>query len=253
MRNVYDRLYHISVRPADNEMFDAWLTGEQGLTFLRENVREREFVVYAGLGGHTFMHAVLAPAAGLVPPDIDDLLSWNFNLSSSWSTVYGASIPDRVSVLPLLHDTGSKSLEGGEQLVFYRSFEGYVGKQHYYEVLQKFLHISGLHYVPERNAYCRLDKHGDLEDVVRIVEVEPGGDGPHGTIITIFRDILDEYASLTGTAIIRMFDFTLYGRNFGGWPNGGEEERIVEGDIFYRSRIHPGYGSYIRGCQIVLP
>ena len=39
--------------------------------------------LYAGLM-HTFMHAILVPVELVDPPDIEDLMAWNYDASSSW-------------------------------------------------------------------------------------------------------------------------------------------------------------------------
>jgi len=157
-----------------------------------------------------------------------------------------------VSIVPPLDSSGSKTLDGGEQLVFGRSFEGRVGSKGYYEVLQKFTHVFGLHFLESRNAYCRLDKHGDIEDVIRIVEIPARGTEYGGTIITFDHALLDEYMVLTDSTIVRMFDFTRYrDSRFSGWSDAQKLEYTNEPDLFYRSHVEPGYASYMRGCQIV--
>jgi len=87
------------------------------------------------------------------------------------------SEPRAVWISPPLDHTGSKTLNQGEQLVFSRNFDGRFGKKSYYEILQKFTHLFGLHYMDERHAYCRLDERGDVEDVIRIVELPGKGGG----------------------------------------------------------------------------
>jgi hypothetical protein len=64
---------------------------------------------------------------------------------------------------------------GGRALDILRSFEGLIGDKAYIEVLQRFIQIFDLHLVPERNAWCRLDKHGDIEEVIRSVRVPEKG------------------------------------------------------------------------------
>ena len=135
--------------------------------------------------------------------------------------------------------------------MFARDFDGHPGKKSYYEVLQKFTHVFELHYMEERYAYCRLDKHGDVEDVIRIIEI-PGKGEEFGTNIVAFnRDLLDEYLVLTDSVIVRTFDFTRYqpGR-FSGWAT--HDRRFEsEGDMAYNHHIEPGYASYLRGIQLV--
>jgi hypothetical protein len=95
------------------------------------------------------------------------------------------------------------------------------GEKHYIELLQKFAHIFGLHFVPERSAYCRFNEHGDIEDVVSIVRVDDNsGRYRGGWIVTVDRAVLDEYMALTDTTIVRMFDIARFKpKQFGGWSH----------------------------------
>jgi hypothetical protein len=136
--------------------------------------------------------------------------------------------------------------------VFARSFEGRVGDKWYYEVIQKFTQVFDLHFLESRNAYCRLDKRGDIEDVIRIVEIPTRGTEYGGTIITFNRALLDEYLVLTDSVIVRMFDITRYRiSHFGGWSDPHNLQYTNDPDLFYRSHVEPGHASYMRGCQIV--
>jgi hypothetical protein len=132
-------------------------------------------VVYATIQ-HAFMHAIAVPMSLVNPPNVEDLMLWNCTATSSWGVCTTFSEPRSISISPPLDHTGSKTLDQGEQLVFSRRFEGRVGRKNYYEVLQKFVHLFDLHFLDERNAYCRIDKHGDIEEVIRIVNVsQPRG------------------------------------------------------------------------------
>ena len=115
-----------------------------------------------------------SPANLVDPPDTEDLLRWNCNADSSWGISHGG---DRRSIWisPPLEYTGSDTIDKGEQFVFNRFFAGRLGDKNYFEVCQKFVHLSDLHFVPERNAYCRLDDHGDIDEVVRIVTFSEQG------------------------------------------------------------------------------
>ncbi|HXN50826.1 MAG TPA: hypothetical protein VN943_02740 [Candidatus Acidoferrum sp.] len=247
------RLIHISKTPSDKAEFESWLKMDDAVAFLKDNTHQNEFVVYASTEC-MFMHAVLVPSASLNPPNVEDLMRWGHNPYSSWgiSVSFSGGKPGAVSVVPPLDGTGTKTLEGGEQLVFGRDFEGRVGNKNYYEVLQKFTHLFGLHFLESRSAYCRLDKHGDIEDVIRIIEIPGRGTEYGGTIITFRRDLLDEYMVLTDSTIVRMFDVTRIPHlQFGGWSDSHEVESTEEPDLFYRSHVEPGHASYMRGCQIV--
>lgn len=253
MKNVEERLRELSTAPTQKDAFDAWLAQEDALGFLYDNAEEQEFVVYAGLT-HTFMHAVFVPEALVDPPDVEDLMEWNCNASFSWGVSITYSEPPKISILPPLEHTGSRTLNAGEQLVFARHFEGHFGDRSYIEVLQKFIHISDLHFLPNRNSYCRIDKHGDVEEAVRITNVLEKGDDFGGTIVTFDRRLLDEYMALTNAVIVRTFDFTRYRPSqFGGWSHPPEPKHVTEDDVFFRAVIEPGHASFMRGCQVVRP
>lgn len=248
MNDVLKKIRDLSVAPHDPEKFKRWLGQDDALLFLEENASEDEIVVYAGLP-HTFIHGVLVPKAVITPAGIEDLLSWNCNPFSSWSVVSSAS---EGWIAPPLSGSGSKGLAKGEQLVFVRSFEGVPERRHYIEILQKLVHVSGIHHMPERNAWCRLDRRGDIEDVVREAEIAPDGDEHRGTVVLIRRDILEEYAGLTDAVLVRMFDFTRFRpRQFGGWHNPVREERRAVGTGVYYHYCVEGHASYGRGVQIV--
>jgi hypothetical protein len=152
-----------------------------------------------------------------------------------------------------MHGCGSRTIAAGEQLLFMRTFEGYEHKGTYVEILQKLLHVFGLHFLEERNAYCRLDERGDLQDVIAINKFDDvPGDYRGGTVVTIKRDVLDEYMAVTNTSVVRMFDLTrLRLKKFDGWSDGGNADERADGDLYYRIHIEPGHASYMRGVQIV--
>ena len=252
MADVIKRLIDISRAPSEKEAFESWLKLDDGVAFLKDNALENEFVMYA-VNECAFVHAVLVPSASVNPPNIEDLMKWGHNPYSSWGVMVTFREPASVSIVPPLYDTGSKTLDSGEQLVFARSFEGRIGDKNYYEVLQKFTHLFGLHFLESRSAYCRLDKHGDIEDVIRIVEIPARGTAFGGTVITFNRAVLDEYLVLTDSAIVRTFDFTRFrSSHFGGWSDSHEVQSVNDLALFYRSHIEPGHASYMRGCQIVV-
>src|ERR1043165_4340731 len=127
MNRVVNELARISTPPEKDADFNSWLELADAFQFLKDNLSSEEFVVYAGLA-HTFIHAIPVPASLLDPPDIEDLMSWNFNASSSWGISYTYS-PPSVSIAPPLENTGSKTIDKGEQLVFARYFEGRIGNK----------------------------------------------------------------------------------------------------------------------------
>jgi hypothetical protein len=248
-------LVKLSTEPCEGAAFESWLELKDAIAFLEKNSRDNEFVVYAGMHG-VFIHGIAAPAALLAPPDVADLMSWNCNASSEWGI--SCSYRDRdlpwAEIVPPLDGTGSRTLDQGEQLVFARHFSGRIGEKAYCEVLQEVVQVSNLHFLEERNAYCRIDKHGDIEEAIRITRIPAQGEAFGASIVTFEREVLDQYLALTDSVLVRTFDFTRYKSSaFDGWSESGNDSHVVTDDLFYRMRVDPGHAGYIRGCQIVRP
>ena len=251
--DVVTTLNRISEPPDAEEAYATWLEMSDAVAFLRENCHENEFLIYA-TNRSSFIHSVLVPSSLLSPPDYDDLSNWNCNPTSSWGIDVRYSEPRDVWIAPPLNHSGSRTLDAGEQLVFHRSFEGLHGKKTYFEILQKFLHVFDLHFVEERASYCRLDRHGDLEDLIRIVEVPGKGDGSGSNSVVINRELLDDYLVLTQSVIVRMFDFTRYRPGkFDGWRDRQFSDCGVHEDLWYRAHVEAGYASFLRGFHLVHP
>src|SRR5713101_1784462 len=232
MADTIKRLIDISDAPSEKEAFDAWLK--------MDDAQEGEFVVYASLPC-MYLHSVLVPTSSVSPPDVEDLMKWSCNAGSSWGIETTSSKPPSICILPPLDHTGTKSLDGGEQLVFIRSFEGRLGEKGYCEILQKFTHVFDLHFLEARNAYCRLDRHGDIEEMIRIVEIPAKGDGFGGTIVTFNHRLLDDYLTLTDSTVVRTFGITRYRpSHFGGWSELTETQYTTDPALFYRSHVEPG-------------
>jgi hypothetical protein len=143
-----------------------------------------------------------------------------------------------------------KSLLDGEKLVFSRSFYGVQKGQRTIELSQKLVHALDLHFVPERNAYCRLDLHGDIEDVIRVIRTDLRAGRESLTAVTIFARDISTYMTLAGMAMVCFFDFTRFKPgNFNGW---GDHPRIDQKapDLFYHGGI-VGNASYVNGRMIV--
>jgi hypothetical protein len=225
---------------------------EDAIAFLNENITSEEFVAYAAFDG-SFIHALLAPTSLVVNPDREDLLQWQNNAYAQWGIAYEYS-PTGSLIEPPPRGTGSITLDKGKQLIFARSFQGRIGEKHYCEILQEFVHVFDLHLLEERSAYCRLDKRGDIEDMIRVIKIAGSDTASSGTIVTFKRSLLDEYLAIADLAIVRTFDFTRCKPNqFAGWRPGIDSKNTTDNDLFYRMHIEPGCASYMRGCQIAFP
>ncbi len=219
--NIAD-LMAISQTPATGEA--EWLVAaEDSVAFLKENTQSEEVLIYAS-GPATLIHAVLAPLKQVTPADQEDLTRAFVQTDESWAIQksYGGGEGHLVYLEAPLRS--GKSLAGGEKLVFRRSFDGVQKGESPIELSQKLVHALGLHFVSERNAYCRLDDRGDIEDVIRVIRTDLGPGRESLTAVTILAKELFTYMTLTDMAIVYFFDFTRFkSGSFNGW---GDHPRI---------------------------
>lgn len=231
--------------------YKAWIGQADFLAFLRDERQCEEVVLYAGLT-HCFLYGIAVPNSAIEPINVDDILGWSCNPYSSWGVCSGyrdGSADEGMWVEPPLACCGSKTLAQGEQFLFIREFDGHRDELTYVELSQKAAHLLGLHHMPERKAYCRLDENGDLEDVVKISEFADG------RIVTIKREDLDILLTMLKSSFVLLFDSTRFEPSgFNGWDDSPEElVHLPEESLFYRGRTNPGRESYMRGFQITAP
>jgi hypothetical protein len=180
-------------------------------------------------------------------------LNWNGNPYSSWGVCTRYKPKKRMEIEAPLWGIGSKAISAGEQLMFIREFDGFRSSRTYIELLQKFVHISDIHFVRERSAWCTLNEHGDLVDMARIVELARAETTRGGRAVIVNRRLLDRYAVMTGAVLVRMFDLTHFTpSSFSGWASPREETIVERDGLRYRQWIQPD-ASYVRGVQIVPP
>ncbi|MCW8088246.1 hypothetical protein OF850_21880 [Roseococcus sp. MDT2-1-1] len=194
---------------------------------------------------------MLAPAKNFNPPVFEDLERMHFTTDRTWIIEHssGGGQPDRVFLSDPMDDTGSESLKGGEKLIFNRSFTGVSNFPETIEINQKLVHALDLYFLADRNAYCRLDEKGDIEEIIKITMLPKGKHPFPGRIVTIRADCLYEYMVLSGTYLIFKFDFTRYKfGHFSDWSdkNRGEEQT-------HATKYHYGTGpsaSFVNGFMI---
>ena len=243
-----EALKAISQAPTTSEA--EWLiTAEDSVAFLKENAQSEEIVIFAS-GPATLIHAVLAPLKQVTPADQKDLMHAFVQTDESWiiQKSYGGGEDHRVYLEAPLRS--GKSLSGGEKLVFRRSFAGVQKGESPVELSQKLVHALGLHFVPERNAYCRLDDRGDIEDVIRVIRTELSPGRESLTVVTILAKDISTYMTLAGMALVYFFDFTRFNSSgFNGW---GDQPRIDREapDLFYHGGS-TGNASFVNGRMIV--
>lgn len=249
-KKLIQRIVTLGVAPKEKDAREKWLQMVDAILFLKESIDEEELIVFAA-SSSIYIYAILALGAKAEPPNVEDLLGWSLDVASSWSVWNSMGDPPDVGLCAPLEDCGSKTFVGGEQIIFARHFEGRIGNKSYFEVLQKCTHLLGLHFLAERNAYCRLDKRGDVEEVIRFIEVPAVGGQIGMTIVTFKRKLLEWYAALTDSVIVRAFDFTRLPKDFRGWSTG-RESKVTDPELMYRFHVEAD-ASYVRGVQILKP
>lgn len=227
-----------------------WLIrAEDSVAFLKDNAQSQELVIYAS-GPAALIHAVLAPYKQVTPADQEDLMQEFVQMDDSWVIEKSYSGGEGYRVYLEAPLRSGKSLAGGEKLVFRRSFDGVQKGESPVELSQKLVHALGLHFVVERNAYCRLDDHGDIADVIRVIRVQLNAAQEALTAVTILAKDLFTYMALADMALVYFFDFTRCdsGR-FGGWGDHLRFDRKAP-DLFYHGGSI-GNASYVNGRMIV--
>lgn len=243
-----DKVLALSKEPEQKDNYDAWVKQDDIITFLDQEIQDENIIIYAILP-HVLIHTVLIPDIDLNDEIIEDLLGWSHNPDSTWGLVISS---DDAWIEGPLAGSGSKTLIEGEQIIYARSFEGDKSRDRYFELDQKISQVLDLHYISELNAWCRLDRFGDINELVKIFELEDLPNNISGTIVSINKDVLGEYTSVSNLSLCRMFDFTRYKtRAFSGWGKPKEPIKFRnENNIFGQLVVYDGYGSYSRGFQV---
>jgi hypothetical protein len=236
--------------PEDPAGFDEWIRAKRHLAYLQANAKSDELIIYAS-GLYSFIHTIAVPCEALASEGFEALLNWNANPFTSIASYVWGGGRATMWIERGNNNRGSAALDAGVDLIFGRTSEGWSGPdRNYFEVSQEYTHLAGIHWRPERNAYCRFDRNGDLADLVSITPLKKRDDV---SLVTFTWPELEEYLSIAGYALVRMFDFTLlrYGQ-FDGWSNGPEDIVWVSDDFLYRQKVS-GKAAYTRGVQIIRP
>lgn len=242
-------LIAIAAAPAGEEV--SWLgEAEKSVQFMKANAAAAEIVIFASAPAVLIVGA-LVPSANVTPPCGNDLQHQYLFTDAKWKVQKSWSSGGyRVYLEPPFPGNEGKGMAGGEPLVYRRQLSGVQKGPPPIELSQKLVHCLDVHYIPERKAYCRLDKNGDIEDVIRILTLQMPGALEDREVVTILRKDLDDYMALADMALISKFDFTRFiPRNFGGW-NGASRYHCNEEDLFYHGGVS-GNASFVHGAMVV--
>ena len=249
LKDIIEQLTNFSRNPAfGSNDYKIWIEQGDFVHFLQKLPDLNDLVLYASFP-YMFIYGVLVPIAAVNSLDVVDLDDWNCDPYSSWGIATGYGQRSKVWLSPPMDHTGSKTLDRGEKILFVREFDGRQDEKSYIELSQKLTHAFGLHYVPERSAYCRFNERGDVEDVAKIY-VQSGDEG--GRVATILRSTLDEYMAITSQALVLLYDSTRCDpKKFSGWQNQERVYRKVDPEIYYHIGRNWSEASYLRGFQII--
>lgn len=196
---ILDKLHHISEIPKHGtDDYKQWLEQKEFLQFLLDTC-SGEIPLYVSYKG-TYIYSVFLPQNYLSSNYIDDLMKWDCRPDSTWG--YKGDLGN-ISFSPPFDFSRSKLLRNATPITFLRQFEGRIGQKSYIEVLQLLIHLNGLHFVEEKNAYCRLNEEGDIEEIIKIHHT------PEEILVTIKQEVLDHHLFLSKSALLRLFDRTL--------------------------------------------
>ncbi len=160
----------------------------------------------------SYVYSVAVPSNSLKGDHVEDLMKWQSSPSGSWGYGYrfGKHGEPKHFISKPFESKYSKILAQAQPITFLRYFEGNGDKKGYVEVSQFLTHLHDLHFVDERKAYCRLNKDGDVEEVIKM-SYPPDG----GYVTTIKQDVLDFHLFLNRSVLVRFFDRVVYDKEAG--------------------------------------
>ncbi|WP_439869596.1 hypothetical protein ACTACT_19555 [Pseudomonas syringae] len=229
-----------------------WVTrAEDAMRMLEQMTAQDEAILYLS-GSQAIAHSVLVPTRKLTQARVRELQNASFpEGQDTWGISREISSEGRA--IRLEPPLGSWSDEfQGEKLIFRREFNGVERDRAAIEISQKLVHSLDLYFVAERNSYCRLDAHGDIEDVIRIIQQPDGKDNFRLDVVTILRADLDKYMALTRQSLVMRFDFTrLDSKNFSSW-GGVKTLHSDNPDLYYHHGLCT-VGSFCNGVMVLRP
>ena len=185
------------------QAYQSWLAMTDIHAFLVKTA-SKMIPVYISQNGF-FLYGLFVSKRRLGKQYVSDLLKWNFGVSSGWSYSYGFTVDTgapsatSVNVEPPMSGTRTRTLEGSEPVFFDRTIF-HTQESSYLEILQRFAHLSNIHWQPNQNAYCRGDEHGDPEPVATTRNTSGQ------SLCTVTQDALEMYLFLTNSVLVRVFE-----------------------------------------------
>lgn len=246
--NIYNNTEIITTfdYPSSEEKFNKWLELDNVIPFLEKELND-EYIILHAISKHLFINSILLPNIPLSNNDIENILQWSGDSFTTWSIYKSSSAYELYEPnSPLRNDSELNS----EQIIFGREFEGVTGYECYYEINQKIFHALGLHFMPERNAWCKLDSNGDIDECIKQVDINLSNNDAI-KLIYIHKGLLSQYTSATNQILLRMIDCHAFRDNFFGWGDDRTYVDINTGITYGQIGYNLPIGSYFRGIQLI--
>ena len=253
-----DAFWDILAPPnSDPSLMTEWADQRQLFEFLEQQRSGGPIVLHAWCTntGSLLIDTLLVPLEKIEGFDRSKLHRWDSLRASPYCGLEeGGGLPPRVVYGPGYYLVAGTRLPESMKVCFHRHFEGRTEDSDYFEVSASLTHPHDLHWVPERQAWCRLDANGDVEPVIELTRVSPRGIRKAATIITIDRQLIELHMSAANAAIVQMFDSTCITKSFHTWKEG--HDQVVNNDqcnLHYHSHIESSRQSYIHGLHVLPP
>ena len=242
----HSKFEKLASEPKSEQEFQQWIEQREVLHFLEKEISDEYGIIYASTPS-VFIHAMFIPELLLADQDnIPVLEQWNFNAFTGWGIC--CSRDDVYLSGPL---ESERLYSKGEMIVFGRNFDGDEDLKTYFEINQKIAHVLDLHYLPERNAWCKLNQFGDIDEVVKVIELGGLSEDWAEKVIVAKLDALTEFAVIQDFCLVRMFDFTrIRTGSFSGWNHSVEPMPFGNQTTIFGRQSISNNGSYSRGIQL---
>lgn len=249
MLNI-EELKSLSIAPVNNR--ETWLqSAETGVDYVKTNSNSSDVILYASIG-QSCIYSVLAPLEQINATSVELLAGAHLDVYSGWTIEHCSGLGrDEIYLADSFDNPGCESFTGGEQLVFRRVFEG-VDKRTRTEISQKLVHALDLYWQDELSAFCRLSEDGDVEPIIRILDLNRNSIESNEVVVTIDAFQLHRFMAVTESALVMKFDFTRFSNDsFGGWGDSCNIKH--DGDEIYYFGAAQSACSYVQGALVVRP
>ena len=165
-KKIIENIASLDQVPGDFTAFDEWIRAGQHLNYLQANAKRDELIIHAS-GPYSFIHTIAVPSDTLASEDPKSLLNWSANPYTYIANYVSGGGRDTMWIERGKDHRGSSALDAGIDLIFGRTFDGWPNPDRkYFEVNQEYTHLSGIHWRPERSAYCPGLFNADYMNVI---------------------------------------------------------------------------------------